>query len=536
MLLDFKKIKKNLPAVLAAVYAAAALITVIYYVFFPSAAYFHADCSDTLLWAQASYESGKVFDPDFGYAAMLPFGGTAVMIPLIGIFGASLTAHRVGIVIFALILFAAVYFVCRSAEFSRALSLFAVGTMALALCSSQKLREIFYEHVIYYSICVFIICVLIGFYLRCEKSFRKNGTSKATLLLFISAFVFTAFSALDGTQIIAMSVVPLAFALGCEILFSREKLTSKNNYFDFVFCALLGVGSGFGLCALSLLSSGITAGYANAYTSFSDTSEWINNLEKLPEAWCKLFGFAGYYGQSIFSPEAIVNIIRLGAALAVAIVPIACLIFIKKFDRPSRIIILSHFGLTAVIMFGYIFGILSLADWRLSPLICTGILVCVCAIRAACGYVIMRRIAAIGMALAVIFSSASVGAITGMPKNGLKQNEYYHVAAELDEKGLNYGYATFWNSQCISVLSDFKVRAANVDVNGDGIAPCHYQANQKWFEPVDGVDRYFVLLSHNEALTLQETEDWHYFEENVTEILGVRGYTVFVFDSTDFLN
>lgn len=536
MLDNITKIKKFLPVIIASVYAVTAIATVIYYIFWPSAAYFHADCSDTLLWAQASFESGKVFNPDFGYAAMLPFGGTALMIPFIAIFGVSLTAHRLGIAAFTLILFASLYFVCRSADFGRPLSLFAVGTIALTLCSSQKLREIYYEHVIYYSICVLIICVLAALYLRCEKAYSNGGLTKKTLLLLAATFVFTAFSALDGTQVIVMSIMPVVFAICCEMLFSRERLISKKNYFDWIFCIVLGIGSGFGFCALALLSKGVTAGYANAYTSFSNPSEWINNLNKLPEAWCKLFGFAGYYGQSVFSAEAIVNIIRLGAALLVAIVPIVCLLFIKKFERASRIIILSHFGLTAVIMFGYIFGILSLADWRLSPMICTAILVCVCALNRVCGDIVLRRIAAISAALMIVFSAVSVGIITEMPRNGLEQNKYYHIAKELDEKGLNYGYATFWSSQCISVLSDFEVRAANVDVNDDGIAPCHYQSNKSWFEPVEGVEKYFVLLSPNETVTLQGTEDWHYFEEKVTEVIGIGGYTVFVFESTEFLN
>lgn len=536
MFLDLMKIKKKLPAALAAVYALAALSTVIYYVLYPSAAFFHADCSDTLLWAQASYESGKIFDPDFGYAAMLPFGGTTVMIPLIGIFGTSMAAQHLGIIIFTLILFAAVYFVCRSADFSRALSFFTVGTMALVLCSSAKLREIFYEHVIYYSICILIICVLIALYLRLEKVYKGTFSAKNTLALSIAVLIFTLLSALDGTQVIAMSVVPVAFALACEMLFSKEKLLSQKNMLPFYYCLVLVAGSVLGLCVLGVISEGISAGYANAYTSFSNSEEWINNLEKLPEAWCRLFGFDGYYGMSIFSPEAIVNIIRLGAAFIVALVPLACLFFINKFDKASRIIILSHFGVTAVIMFGYVFGILSLADWRLSPMICTGVLVCACAIKTVREYIVMRRVAVIGAAVLVLFSFISVGVVTGMEKNGIEQNKYYHIAEELDENGLNYGYATFWNSQCISVLSDFEVRAANVDVNDAGIAPCYYQSNSEWFEPVEGVDRYFVLISDYEIETLKETEDWHFFEEDVTETLRINGYTVYVFGSTEFLS
>ena len=37
-----------------------------------------------------------------------------------------------------------------------------------------------------------------------------------------------------------------------------------------------------------------------------------------------------------------------------------------RLDRRQRYAVFAHFGLSAVIMFGYIFGILSAANWRLS--------------------------------------------------------------------------------------------------------------------------------------------------------------------------
>ena len=43
-----------------------------------------------------------MFNPDFGYAALLPFGGTTVMIPLVAIFGVGMTAQHIGMAIFAL--------------------------------------------------------------------------------------------------------------------------------------------------------------------------------------------------------------------------------------------------------------------------------------------------------------------------------------------------------------------------------------------------------------------------------------------------
>jgi len=43
----------------------AAFSIAIYYTVGPSAGEFHADCSDTLYWANASYQSGKIISDSF---------------------------------------------------------------------------------------------------------------------------------------------------------------------------------------------------------------------------------------------------------------------------------------------------------------------------------------------------------------------------------------------------------------------------------------------------------------------------------------
>ena len=53
---------------------------VAYYILCPSKGEFHADCTDTLYWAKATYDSGKLINPDFSYACLLPFGGSLLML------------------------------------------------------------------------------------------------------------------------------------------------------------------------------------------------------------------------------------------------------------------------------------------------------------------------------------------------------------------------------------------------------------------------------------------------------------------------
>lgn len=536
MFVDVLKLKKILIYAFTSLFAAASVAAVIYYIIYPSAAFFHSDCSDTILWAQASYDSGSLFSPDFGYAAMLPFGGTMLMIPFIGIFGVSMTTQHIGMVLFTLLLFASVLILCRAMEFSAPLSLSTVGVFAAVLCASAKLREIFYEHVIYYSICVFIICILLSLFIGFRKNFSNEKSVKKFVLITLCLAAFSICSALDGMQVIATGILPVLFAAVADIFLNKEnKIFSKENKPTLYFCVLCGVSALIGLVLLTALSNGIYAGYAGAYSTYSNANEWLSNLGKFPEHWFGLFGVDAKYGMSLFSAESVINIVRIAAAVIIAVVPVVALFLYKKFDFPSKALILTHFGLSAVIMFGYIFGILSLAGWRLSPMVCTGILVCFACFKAAKESVIPLRLSIIMMCVLVLMSGISYMNIAKMEKNGIEQNKSYQLAQQLKENGLTYGFASFWNSQAITVLSDSEVKAVNVDINENGISPNGYQTNKKWFEPQEDIGEYFVLLSKAEEMILTETGDWVYFELLATEKYEFNGYSAYVFNSTDFL-
>lgn len=534
MFVDVLKIKKKIPLAAAAVFALAAIATVIYYIVGPSPAYFHSDCSDTIFWAQASHDAKSLFNPDFGYAAILPFGGTLIMWPLVSLFGVSMTAHKIGMVIFSLLFFAAIYILCKSVSFGKTLSLTAVGTTAFVLLSSEKLREIFFEHVIYYSIGIVIICVMLSLYIRFTDKY-PDLSRKQMIVFSLLIYVFSFMSALDGTQVISCAVLPVIFAAGCEILFSKEKLFSKNNVPAYFFCGIVLVSTVIGLLALNAETANLGVGYADAYSNYSDMGEWLNNFLKLPVHWFELFGVDAAYGMNIFSAESIVNVIRIAAALILGLAPVAALLFINRFDRASKLLVFSHFGMTGVIMFGYIFGLLSAANWRLSPIICTAVLICIAFIRIFKPHIVLKRVAAGVVCIFMLLSTVNLGTVASMPSNGVENNGYYPLIQYLKSQGLEYGFSTFWHSQTITVLSDSEIRIANTDINENGVTPCAFQTNKNWFGKQKGIDRYFLLCTVHELQTLMMTEDRKYFVDGPIEQLQFEDYVIFVFDNTNFL-
>lgn len=524
-----KKLIRNLMLYAAAMFAVFSLGTLIYYIIYPSAAFLHADCTDTILWANASVDAKALFNHDFGYAAILPFGGTTVMIPFVAIFGYSLTAHQAGMIVFTMLFAFAIWLLCRSIDFDYTFSFFTVGSLMLILAASSKMREIFYEHVIYYSICVAVICILLALVSRLAD--KKNMT--ASLII---AVIFSMLSALDGMQVIATGILPVLFGAGAYILLEKRKLSDEENR-DVIFGILcICAGAFFGFVALEKFTAEITASYADAYSTYSEMSEWVSNLLKFPQHWFELFGVDVEYGVPIFSFNSIINLIRIASAVVVAFAPFSAIFTYRKLNSGSKMLALTHFGLTGVVLFGYVFGILSAANWRLSPLICTGFLTTVAVLFNFRKELVPRRFVAVICALFIAMSNVSAAVIFKMPKNGEENNERYGLTHFLMEQGLHTGYATFWNSQVITLLSDGEVRVANVDINENGITPCIYQTDAKWFEEREGEKYYFVLLTKDELETLKETQDYELFKSLVKGAIPTEyGCTVYLFESNDVL-
>ena len=89
------------------------LFLILYYIIGPAEGYMTSDCTDSLRWAQATLESGKLISDSFDYAAILPFGGNLLFLPFVAMFGYSTTAQICGLVVFALLFAAALYYLVR---------------------------------------------------------------------------------------------------------------------------------------------------------------------------------------------------------------------------------------------------------------------------------------------------------------------------------------------------------------------------------------------------------------------------------------
>jgi len=527
------KLFKNprMRTLLALLPVGAALGLVLYYIFFPGEGYYHADCTDTLLWANASYESGQWISSDFFYAALLPMGGNLLMLPFLPLFGVSMMAHNLGMTLFALLFTAALWFLLRSLDFSKGWAGGLTALLLLLFSASDKLREIFWGHIIYYSLGALLVCLLLALVLRFLK-----GRRKALYLILLGAASFA--SALNGFQIISIVLLPIMGALVMERFLDRQQpLLRKENLPHFWLLGTMGCAALVGLGCMIFVLHGVRAGYGEAFSIFASLNEWLDNAKLFIPHWFSLLGLDIRAGEPIFSLAALLHMLRIFGGTVLLVVPLIAALRYRSIRRAAlRVLLWTHLVVSSVILYGYICGRLSAANWRLIPLLFTAALTTLCFLaewareKKTAELPTRNRVAAIALAGMFVFSLANGIKIAVMPPDYGRDNEHHLLLAALEEENLTYGYASFWNSHPITVLSDSRVKVRNVKYTQDGVLRYPYQSSAAWYEDQPGVEEYFLALTLEEAETIKASSQYGELFVNRRRAFEAGNFVVWVYN------
>lgn len=529
------KSRKGLWLLFSWLFGAAALGLVSYYIWGPSPGEYFADTADTILWAQASLDAKSLLNPNFTYACFLPLGGHLLMLPFVALFGVSVTANLWGMFVFALLFAASLWFFLKSIPLSTAWSNVAAGLLLILLCASMKTREIFYGHIIYYSLGLFFAFWGLGLVCRGLRRLEAKPHAKQALPFCLLIFGCFGLGAVNQFEILALFCLPAIGALLCERFFFLAKPSPAEKFATWavLLSAALGalVGNGIG----ALLVGGRTAAYASSFAEFSPPETWAANASLFFSHWSTLLGVSG--GEASFSsPQGVEDLLRLAFAVMLLVFPVLLTLQYPKIQqRGGRLLLWFHWLLTALLMIGYICGKLSVGSWRLTPMLVTSLLVTLYAIHWTVKTVPWKRLAAAPLALVMAVSGLCVQQVAQLPTDPALSNNRAHVklVESLEEQQLTYGFASFFNAGVITLLSDSRVQVRNVTIDDYGVNPNPYQSNSAWFKEQKGQERYFLLLSPREY---EKMLNYHplYFDLSVNEWEAEGGYYVLVFDVPPF--
>ncbi len=495
------------------------LIAVIFYIFGGARSEMHADCIDTLMWANASYTSGSLFNKGFGYACLLPFGGQLLMLPFICIFGFSYSAHTAGMVLFALIFISSLVFMFKNMGLSLFKTGLSVFSFVMFTFASAKLREIFWGHIIYYSLGLMFLFVGMGLALKILKG-------KKAFIPIILIFIWTALCATDGIQALTIYILPLCAGLLGFIVFNFDrKLFDKGNINTAFTACIILLAAVFGRVIMGFASKGIAQGYADAYSMFGKTTDWFDNLSKLLKSHYTLLGVSVNGKMPIMSYDGVLNILRIIFATVVAAAPFFGIVYYTRLKNAAvKLFVIVHFTAVFLIMIGWVFGKISGANWRLVPIEATGLILTVLLFYELCSAGIYSRLGNILTIPVIIYCFISVINLFSIPI-GFSNNVLYDELSLLEKNGCTYGYATFWYANPITAITDNKIKVRGVKIEDDGIAYRSYQSDKSWYDGVTKPDEtYFILLDYDEY------ENFNADKYPVESIIIDKGFALIILD------
>lgn len=527
------------------------IASVVYYITVGFKSEFHADCTDTIMWANASHESGHVYDKNFSYACFLPFGINLIMQPLISIFGLSLKAHIIGMLGYLILLVVFFCLMLKEMHWNIRSICFAGSVMLAVTVSSQKLREIFWQHTIYYSLGLLFIVIGLYLYFRLlnlsnkrQSLDPKDKKSQRLFLHFLITFVclavFIMFTATDGISALSIFAIPFIAAIFAEAFANdSNKIFSLKTLKTFASAAIFGVMILLGIKLNERWVGDMIAGYQEAYSAYSGMSTWIEHIQNLPLAWMRLFGVEDMSGQPLFEKKSILNLLRIAASIILAVMPVIATCYYSKIKKVKgsqalRIWIWIHWASSAIVLVGYICGLLSTADWRLTPVIGTSLMLSIIFVHyIAVSKISSGRIIALISIPVILVAILNIQGLINLSKKDYKKENYLFGLTELiEDAGLSYGYASFWNANAITLISDSEVKVRDVNISEYGVSKRLYQSSSEWYKDQPGQDEYFLLLTSYEYSTIANGQN-SLIEDatrNLSAFVNNVEYYILVFD------
>ncbi len=515
--------KKRLLTIIGVILMAAALFTVIHFIWSDLfIAEFDADNSETAMWARAVLETGKLLDPDYRrYNMLLPIDGNLFFALFVKAFGVGITALRAGYTVLAVVFAALLVLALRALLPSWDIAMIGCGLIMILTTATNTLRDIIWAHTVYYGLSIFCILMCIGslgLYLRGKRVLGG-------ILFFLSAL----FGSINSSVVLLYTALPLAAAMFLESMIQERPSEGFMKGPLLLICAAIVCGLGLH----SVLCSEIQTNYTDQYTQISQASQWVENFRLLPERWLSLFLDLPEESVPVMSPVGIKLVLRLGTALVLSILPFFSFFALRDAEsRLTRIVILYHWILCALLLFFFIFGTISNFNWRLIPLCFSCLLVdwvtMVWMLKKR-GYLQLAGIASI--CLMTMFAGMTAVSVARQPADTsiwYGNDSVYHI---LELSGLTHGYSTdYAYTNPITVLSESRINVLGVGVTEDGLKIADYQNKGSWYKEVPTDEKIFLICP--EWAVYQNL----WFEENIVkeadEVLHATQYTP-VYKTTD---
>lgn len=501
------------------------------YVFGDYRNYFHSDSAAKVLIAREIFDTGNFFPKDWNYVNgdLFVIFGHLFVIPLLAFMPAGFTAHSISGVIFAVLILHGIWLITSLANLPTWRRLAVVAVVASGI-SGFMAENLFGQ--VSYGVAILLCCYLI--FISSQYIASQGARKKIWAFLLVGLMVLVYWA--NPKRAIVTYTLPLTGALIWLILTSDAQ--NRSRFLKLLALSFVGALGGSALHAWTIADVNNVSGASDAHWLSYELV--LRNISLSLKGLYAQLGGLPLAGSSLFSPGGLYAGLRfVVACFVVVMTPIAIRrIMNDQKDQTKILALFAAFSLLLALFLQFTTSIADMSDpIQSSRYLVPGVILCLIVLLVSTHRWGRQPIWGISLALVTIvylssaystYKLSGVNSEQNLAQPNQVNSERYKLVAFLEGKGLQYGYASYWNAGTLSVLSDEKIRVRQIQFHNGLPVPMRHLSSNRWYRPAAWTGKTFLLLQENEVSFLNWQKLAHM---GVTPIGNYRsdGFVIFVF-------
>ena len=459
---------------------------------------YNSDSFDSLMWSYATLTSHRLLSPDFCYPYLLAFGGNTVFLPFVAIFGVGITAQKAALLFYFIVFTVALFGTFYVTVSSLSKSFFGTGFVLAVSTSGEIIREQ-WTHLLYYNMGILLfLLVYITFIL-----FIKNGKKRYAIL---HAF-FIALCAINGFSVLALAAAPFIVVSLAELYFGFSNESTAEIKKILVF-QVSGSIAGEVLRLIAKRGGIESTGYEIFSMIYTDSRDWVDHILLIPSQWYMHFGGDRTDGIYYLTKPGIFLAIGLAVSLIVLLIPVILVCMIEKSGLEFRILTISYWTMSSVIIFGYVAGNFSSSPRRIIPCVMIASLISIIYLFLKEG-IKWNRLKALVIILILVYTIMSPVKMYKDVKYMEVSNPYPVLAEFISEHGLRFGGADYWDANSTICYGDGAFEIAPIVFSGETSedqTPAVYRYNtfDSWCDRACNEGMEFIIVGEEKFGSLDD--------------------------------
>lgn len=477
-----------------------------------------SDTASATLLAKSQMENHTLFPATWNYANgdLWVISTNIFVLPFVALLKNQVAARMLGSALFCVVTFLAIRF--ASKEYEKDCYLIIIPL--IFLCMRETYIMLLYQAAYVGPLLWIVLCPVVLY-----RAVIKD-TKKQYLLLNIVLMVVLSMA---GIRNLAEIVLPL---WGSAIIFEYVNI-NKNNInkklgtrcakisVAILVPAIIGCGINQWLCSWHNMNNT----ELNRIVFSNSVDQCFINIGILFKNLFITFGYNG--GKELISMEGICNMISI--TLCILIIFIIPILQIKKLKEESKFVNYAFWFMIVHNMIMIIMAVLFdkvTTRYIYTSIFCTTLVSSRYIMKYFIKQINYRKFIWIGLfGFVIMFESITLLSYSRGWRTEVMQKR--EITAELQKRGLNKGYATYWNAYNNQIYSDSHIIFGGIYLQEDAVTPMLWLVDGKVFEKEEKNSFLLLTQSENENLSKEVSSKIH---DNAIDIYANDKYVVYIYD------